>query len=115
MTRPFALYREVVLSLEVNVLGNLNISDLKPLLEVPLPVGLFVLLRVGKCVCVLVQAPIKVFGVEGRYAHALFSAASQKNSLEKVEKELSDFQVCTYWELCLTSCYDERGIGQCFH
>ena len=39
------------------------------------------------------QAPIKVFGVEGRYAHALFSAASQKNSVEKVEKELTDFQV----------------------
>jgi F-type H+-transporting ATPase subunit O len=39
-----------------------------------------------------VQAPIKVFGVEGRYAHALFSAASQKNAIEAVEKELTDFQ-----------------------
>ena len=40
-----------------------------------------------------VQAPIKVFGIEGRYAHALFSAASKQKSLDKVEKELSDFQV----------------------
>jgi hypothetical protein len=39
-----------------------------------------------------VKAPIKVFGVEGRYAHALFSAASQKNAIEAVEKELTDFQ-----------------------
>ena len=41
----------------------------------------------------ILQAPIKVFGVEGRYAHALFSAASQRNVIEKVEKELTDFQV----------------------
>ena len=39
------------------------------------------------------QAPIKVFGVEGRYTHALFSAASKSNSLEKVEKELGQVQV----------------------
>ena len=41
----------------------------------------------------VMQAPIKVFGVEGRYAHALFSAATQKNAIDKVEKELTDFQV----------------------
>ena len=40
------------------------------------------------------QAPIQVFGIEGRYAHALFSAASKKKSLEKVEQELNNFQVC---------------------
>ena len=34
-----------------------------------------------------------MFGIEGRYAHALFSAASKKKSLEKVEQELNDFQV----------------------
>ena len=34
-----------------------------------------------------------MFGIEGRYAHALYSAASKKNSLDKVEKELNDFQV----------------------
>ena len=42
---------------------------------------------------ILIQAPIQVFGIEGRYAHALFSAASRRNAIEKVEKELADFQV----------------------
>ena len=40
----------------------------------------------------VVKAPIQVFGIEGRYAHALFSAASKKKSLEKVEQELNNFQ-----------------------
>lgn len=39
-----------------------------------------------------VKVPIQVFGLEGRYAHAMFSAASKKKSLEKVEEELKDFQ-----------------------
>nr|CAG4647430.1 EOG090X0EB8 [Megafenestra aurita] len=41
----------------------------------------------------LVKAPVQVFGLEGRYASALYSAASKKKNLEKVEKELKDFQV----------------------
>ncbi|XP_062510889.1 ATP synthase subunit O, mitochondrial-like [Corticium candelabrum] len=36
----------------------------------------------------IVKAPIQVFGVEGRYAHAIFSAAARKKKLEEVEKEL---------------------------
>uniref|UniRef100_A0A672SW73 ATP synthase peripheral stalk subunit OSCP, mitochondrial n=1 Tax=Sinocyclocheilus grahami TaxID=75366 RepID=A0A672SW73_SINGR len=32
--------------------------------------------------------PIQVYGVEGRYATALFSAASKQKSLDKVEQEL---------------------------
>nr|CAG4649713.1 EOG090X0EB8 [Scapholeberis mucronata] len=40
----------------------------------------------------LVKAPIQVYGLEGRYASALYSAASKQKSLEKVEKELKDFQ-----------------------
>lgn len=43
--------------------------------------------------CSVLQAPIKVFGIEGRYAHALFSAAAKQKAVDKVEKELSDFQV----------------------
>lgn len=39
------------------------------------------------------QAPIKVFGIEGRYAHALYSAASKNKNLEKVETELGQIQV----------------------
>lgn len=37
-----------------------------------------------------------MFGIEGRYAHALYSAAFKKKSLDKVEKELNDFQVDVY-------------------
>ncbi|XP_073702231.1 ATP synthase subunit O, mitochondrial [Garra rufa] len=36
----------------------------------------------------LVRPPIQVYGVEGRYATALFSAASKQKSLDKVEQEL---------------------------
>lgn len=39
------------------------------------------------------QPPIQVFGMEGRYATALFSAASKQKSLEAVEKDLIKFQV----------------------
>lgn len=30
-----------------------------------------------------------MFGIEGRYAHAMYTAAAKQNSLEKVEGELS--------------------------
>ncbi|XP_074156827.1 ATP synthase peripheral stalk subunit OSCP, mitochondrial [Sminthopsis crassicaudata] len=36
----------------------------------------------------LVRPPIQVYGLEGRYATALFSAASKQNKLDVVEKEL---------------------------
>jgi len=35
------------------------------------------------------KAPIQVFGLEGRYAHAIYSAAAKNNQLQAVEK---DFQ-----------------------
>merc|ERR1719419_1150281 len=37
----------------------------------------------------LVSAPIKIFGVEGRYATALYSAATKQKKLEAVEGELN--------------------------
>ena len=40
----------------------------------------------------LVKTPIQVFGLEGRYASALYSAATKSKSLDAVEKELSHFQ-----------------------
>lgn len=40
-----------------------------------------------------IKAPIKVYGIEGRYAHALYSAASKKKNLEKVETELDQIKV----------------------
>lgn len=36
----------------------------------------------------LVKPDLQLFGIEGRYAHALFSAASKKNCLDQVEKDL---------------------------
>ncbi len=39
------------------------------------------------------QPPIQVYGVEGRYATALFSAASKQKSLDKVEQELGRVNV----------------------
>ncbi|KAF5275858.1 hypothetical protein FQR65_LT04096 [Abscondita terminalis] len=40
----------------------------------------------------MVKAPIQVFGIEGRYATALYSAASKQKALESVEKDLMKFQ-----------------------
>uniref|UniRef100_A0A8D2DKF3 ATP synthase peripheral stalk subunit OSCP, mitochondrial n=1 Tax=Sciurus vulgaris TaxID=55149 RepID=A0A8D2DKF3_SCIVU len=36
----------------------------------------------------LVRPPVQIYGIEGRYATALYSAASKQNKLEQVEKEL---------------------------
>lgn len=38
------------------------------------------------------KPPIQVFGIEGRYATALFSAASKQKALDAVEKDLNNFQ-----------------------
>uniref|UniRef100_W5MI25 ATP synthase peripheral stalk subunit OSCP, mitochondrial n=2 Tax=Lepisosteus oculatus TaxID=7918 RepID=W5MI25_LEPOC len=43
---------------------------------------------VVKPVAKLVKPPIQVYGVEGRYATALFSAASKQKKLDQVEREL---------------------------
>ncbi|XP_028175958.1 ATP synthase subunit O, mitochondrial [Ostrinia nubilalis] len=40
----------------------------------------------------MVKPPVQVFGMEGRYASALYSAASKSKSLDAVEKELVSFQ-----------------------
>jgi len=38
----------------------------------------------------LVKAPVQVFGINGRYATALYSAAAKQKQLEQVEKDLKD-------------------------
>jgi len=38
----------------------------------------------------LVQPPVQVFGVEGRYATALYSAAMKKKSLDVVDKDIKE-------------------------
>jgi F-type H+-transporting ATPase subunit O len=40
----------------------------------------------------LVKAPMQIFGLEGRYATALYSAANKEKQLEAVEKDLKDIQ-----------------------
>ncbi|XP_017889795.1 ATP synthase subunit O, mitochondrial [Ceratina calcarata] len=40
----------------------------------------------------MVKPPIQVFGLEGRYATALYSAASKQKTLSTVEKDLIKFQ-----------------------
>ncbi|XP_065837658.1 ATP synthase subunit O, mitochondrial-like [Oscarella lobularis] len=40
----------------------------------------------------VVKAPIQVFGIEGRYAHATYSAAARNKKLEEVEKELQSLK-----------------------
>lgn len=40
----------------------------------------------------LVKAPVQLFGLEGRYATALYSAASKQKQLNEVEKDLKEIQ-----------------------
>ncbi|KAF5295971.1 hypothetical protein FQA39_LY12743 [Lamprigera yunnana] len=40
----------------------------------------------------MIKAPIQVFGIDGRYATALYSAASKLNALEAAEKDLIKFE-----------------------
>ena len=39
---------------------------------------------------------MQIYGIEGRYAHALYSAAFKKKSLEKVETDVKKMQVEFY-------------------
>ncbi|XP_052825806.1 ATP synthase subunit O, mitochondrial [Octopus bimaculoides] len=41
----------------------------------------------------LVKAPVQVFGIEGRYATALYSAATKENKLDLVQKDLTALKV----------------------
>lgn len=55
----------------------------------------------------VIRPPIPVYGVEGRYAASLYSAAHKKNSLDAADKDLklikdlynthSDFKVLVYY------------------
>lgn len=40
----------------------------------------------------MIKPPVQVFGLEGRYASALYSAATKNKTLDAVEKELTSFQ-----------------------
>ena len=58
------------------------------------------------------KAPIKVFGVEGRYAHALFAAASKTSALETAEKELNAVQDLLNEEAALKEYYYDPTINK---
>jgi len=60
----------------------------------------------------LEQAPIKVFGVEGRYAHALFSAAAKNGSLDAAEQELNAVQSLFDEEAALTEYCNDPTINK---
>lgn len=36
----------------------------------------------------LVKAPVDVYGIEGRYAHAIYSAATKNKKLDAVDKDM---------------------------
>lgn len=40
----------------------------------------------------MVKPPVQIFGMEGRYANALYSAAHKTKALEAVERDLKSFQ-----------------------
>ena len=40
-----------------------------------------------------IRGPIQVFGIEGRYAHALYSASTKQGSADVVEDQLNSLQV----------------------
>lgn len=42
------------------------------------------------------KPPVQIYGIEGRYATALYSAASKQNKLEQVEKELLRVAVSSF-------------------
>jgi len=60
----------------------------------------------------LEQAPIKVFGVEGRYAHALFSAASKNGTLDAAEQELNAVQALFDGEAALAEYCNDPTINK---
>lgn len=73
-----------------------QISARKPRLQVKMAANQFRVLVRGFSSSALrnalVKPPIQVYGTEGRYAVALFSAASKNNALDAVEKDLNTFQ-----------------------
>ena len=48
---------------------------------------------------ILFQPPVQVFGLEGRYATALYSAASKKKALAAVDKDVTTFSVSIIYQI----------------
>jgi len=58
----------------------------------------------------LVKAPIQLHGVEGRYAHALYSAASKSGCLEATETELVGIQEKLKTDAALNQFFNDPSI-----
>ena len=58
------------------------------------------LARIGRCntrslttaAAEFIRGPVQVFGIEGRYAHALYSASTKQGSVEHIEGQLNSLQ-----------------------
>ncbi|XP_056415545.1 ATP synthase subunit O, mitochondrial [Hyla sarda] len=70
---------------------------------------------VSRPVAKLVRPPIQVFGVEGRYATALYSAASKEKKLDQVEKDLNRVSTLIKdpkFSFIITDPHIKRGLKQ---
>lgn len=60
----------------------------------------------------LIQAPLQLFGLEGRYAHALYSAAAREKKLEVVDKELQRLRETLKADQRLTELLLDPTVGR---
>ncbi|XP_065057313.1 ATP synthase subunit O, mitochondrial-like [Rhopilema esculentum] len=60
----------------------------------------------------VVKPPLQIYGVEGRYAHALFSAASKKNALDKVEADIGKVKDLLKSEPLLTAYVNDPVVNK---
>lgn len=62
----------------------------------------------------MVKPPVQIFGIEGRYATALYSAASKQKTLDAVEKDLVKFQTALKADPKLKECVINPTIKRNF-
>eukprot|EP00794_Sanderia_malayensis_P000616 gene616-1278_t len=60
----------------------------------------------------LIKPALQVYGIEGRYAHALFSAASRKNQLSQVEGDLKKMKDLMTKDKLLTAFMMDPSINK---
>jgi len=60
----------------------------------------------------VVRTPIPVYGIEGRYASALYSAATKKKALEAVEKDLATVAATLKSDARLAEFLNDPSVGK---
>lgn len=60
----------------------------------------------------LCQAPITLFGLDGRYATALYTAAARQNALEAVEKDLKTLSQAVEKDAALKSFLENPTVNR---